>query len=463
MSSPPLLTVGPVRSQLRAIAVPMTLGFVALNSYSIVDTYFVGQLGTLPLAAMSFTFPVTFAMISIGLGIGIGTSSVVALLLGKGERDAVQRIVTHALMLGAVFGLIISIIGLATIESTFQLLGADDRTLPLITDYMQIYYFGSIFLILPMIGNFAIRATGDAMVPAIILVLSAMLNIILDPLLIFGLLGFPRLELQGAAIASVVSNCVTFIAAIIVLYRGERLILPGFFRFSGIWNSWQRLLHISIPVTATNLLVPITMGVITALVASFGPEAVAGFGVASRIESVVFIMIFALQSSVGPFVGQNYGSRQFHRVKSAVSFSINFCIAYSLVAAAILFVVSRPMAGFFDDDPIVLDVATTYLRIVPFSYAGFSVMMIAVAVFNALARPMPAAVLTFLKFFIVYLPLAWGLSILFGLNGVFWANALAHVVFGVVSYVWLRRFLNHIEGVVPSGVEQEDKAGGVFY
>ncbi len=258
----------------------------------------------------------TFAMISIGLGIGIGTSSVVALLLGKGERDAVQRIVTHALMFGAIFGLIISIIGLATIESTFQLLGADDRTLPLITDYMQIYYFGSIFLILPMIGNFAIRATGDAMVPAIILVLSAMLNIILDPLLIFGLLGFPRLELQGAAIASVVSNTVTFIAAIIVLYRGERLILPGFFRFSGIWNSWRRLLHISIPVTATNLLVPITMGVITALVASFGPEAVAGFGVASRIESVVFIMIFALQSSVGPFVGQNYGSRQFHRVKS---------------------------------------------------------------------------------------------------------------------------------------------------
>ena len=463
MLSPPLLTAGPVGLHLRALAVPMTLGFVALNSYSIADTYFVSQLGTLPLAAMSFTFPVTFAMISIGLGIGIGTSSVVARLLGKGERDVVQRITTHALMLGAVFGFLISVIGLVTIEPTFQALGADDRTLPLITDYMQIYYFGSIFLILPMIGNFAIRATGDAMVPAIILTFSAILNVILDPLLIFGLLGFPRLELQGAAIATVVANSVTFVAAITVLYRRERLILPGFLRFTGLWNSWQRLLHISIPVTITNLLVPITMGVITALVASFGPEAVAGFGVASRIESVVFIMIFALQSSVYPFVGQNYGSGQLRRVRNAVRFSINFCVAYGFVMAVILFIISRPTASFFDDDPVVIDVAAAYLRIVPFSYSGFGVMMIAVAVFNSLARPMPAAALTFLKFFIVYLPLAWGLSILFGLSGIFWANAISHLLFGFISYVWLKQFLKNLESVKPSSVEQADNAGWTFY
>ena len=463
MPSPPLLTAGPVGLHLRALAIPMTLGFVALNSYSIADTYFVSQLGTLPLAAMSFTFPVTFAMISIGLGIGIGTSSVVARLLGKGERDVVQRITTHALMLGVIFGFLISVIGLVTIEPAFQALGADDRTLPLITDYMQIYYFGSVFLILPMIGNFAIRATGDAMVPAIILAFSAILNIILDPLLIFGLLGFPRLELQGAAIATVAANSVTFVAAIAVLYRRERLILPGFLRFTGLWDSWQRLLHISIPVTATNLLVPITMGVITALVASFGPEAVAGFGVASRIESVVFIVIFALQSSVYPFVGQNYGSGQLLRVRNAVSFSINFCVAYGFVAAVILFIISRPTVSFFDDDPVVIDVAAAYLRIVPFSYAGFGVMMIAVAVFNSLARPMPAATLTFLKFFIVYLPLAWGLSALFGLNGIFWANALSHLLFGFISYVWLKRFLKNLESVMPSSVEQADNAGGTFY
>ena len=463
MSSLPRLTEGSVGLRLRALAVPMAIGFVALNSYSIADTYFVGQLGTLPLAAMSFTFPITFSMISVGLGIGIGTSSLVARLLGMGERKSVQRITTHALFLGVIFGLLISIIGLATIRPVFEALGADERTIPFITDYIEIYYLGSIFLILPMIGNFAIRATGDALVPAIILTLSAVLNIILDPLLIFGLLGFPRLELQGAAIATVVANSVTFVAAIFVLSKREKLILPGFLCFSGLWDSWKKLLHISVPVTATNLLVPVTMGVITALVASFGPGAVAGFGVASRIESVVFIAIFALQSSVGPFVGQNYGSGKLNRGQVAVNSSVNFFIFYGLLMTIILFATARPIATFFDDNPLVVDVVVAYLRIVPLSYTAFGIMMIAVAVFNSLARPMPAAVLTFLKFFVFYLPLAWGLSVLVGISGIFWANTISHLLFGVISYAWLRQFLKNIEGSVTLSRQQIDSSRGIFY
>ena len=140
----------------------MALGFAALNSYSIADTYFVGQLGTLPLAAMGFTFPVSFAMIAVGLGVGIGTSSVIARLLGTGDRATVQRITTHALMLSVIFGFFLLVVGLATLEPVFRALGADERTLPLITEYMRVYYLGSMFLILPMVGNFAIRATGDA-------------------------------------------------------------------------------------------------------------------------------------------------------------------------------------------------------------------------------------------------------------------------------------------------------------
>ena len=456
----PRLTAGPVGRHLRALAVPMAWGFVALNSYSIADTYFVGRLGTLPLAAMGFTFPITFAMVAAGLGVGIGTSSVIARLLGTAERETVQRITTHALMLGAAFGLVLLGLGLATIEPVFVALGADGRTLPLITEYMRVYYLGSIFLILPMVGNFAIRATGDAMVPAVILGLSAVLNVVLDPLLIFGLAGFPRLELQGAAIATVIANAVTVLASVTVLYRRERLILPGLLRFAGLWDSWRRLLHVGVPATATNLLIPVTMALITALVAGFGPEAVAGFGVASRVESVVFIAVFALQSSVGPFVGQNCGAGQFDRVTRAVRASTNFLIVYGLVTAAALFVIARPAVALFDDNPLVVDAAAAYMRIVPFTYGAFGAMMIAVACFNALGRPMPAAVLTFVKFFGVYLPLAWGLSMLMGLQGIFWANAFSHLAFGVIAFVWLRRCLRTLGAgaPAPAGTSERDRA-----
>ena len=423
----------------------MAVGFVALNSYSIADTYFVGQLGTLQLAAIGFTFPVAFTMVAIGLGVGIATSSVLARLLGTGDRGAVQRITTHALLLGALLGLALLVIGLATIEPVFLALGADERTLPLIREYMRPYYFGSVLFVLPMVGNFSLRAMGDSKVPAVILSLSAIVNIVLDPLLIFGLWGFPRLELQGAAIATVLANAVTVVASLTILYRRERMISWRYVNVDDLWDSWRRLLHIAIPATATNLLLPVTFAAITAMVAVYGPEAVAGFAVASRLESVVLIVIFAVQASVGPVVGQNYGAGHLDRVRGAISLSNRFLLIYSFVFAAILFMFARPMAGLFDENAVVVETATAYLRIVPITFGAFGLMMIALGSFNSLGRPMPPAILTFVKFFIVYLPLAWTLSRLMGITGIFWANAVSHVLLGIASAVWLRKALVSLE------------------
>ncbi len=423
----------------------MSVGFVALNSYTIADTYFVGQLGTLQLAAIGFTFPVAFTMVAIGLGIGIGTSSVIARLLGTGDHSAVQRITTHALLLGGLLGMILLAIGLATIDPVFRALGADDRTLPLIREYMRPYYLGSVLFILPMVGNFSLRAAGDSKVPAIILSLSALVNLALDPLLIFGLWGFPRLELQGAAIATVLANALTVIASLTILYRRERMIRGRYVGFDRLWDSWRRLLHVGMPATATNLLLPITFAAITAMVAVYGPESVAGFAVASRVESIVLIAVFALQASVGPIVGQNYGAGHIDRVRRAISLSNRFLLIYTLLLAGVLFVFARSMVGVFSDSPVVVETAVAYLRIVPVTYGAFGLMMIAVGGFNSLGRPMPAAVLTFVKFFIVYLPLAYILSRLTGITGIFWANAVSHLLFGIASLIWISRALKALE------------------
>src|SRR5690606_5457936 len=147
-------------------------------------------------------------------------------------------------------GLIVMAIGLASIDPIFGLLGADERTLPLVREYMEIYYFGGFLLILPLVGNFAIRSVGDARVPALILGISALVNVALDPLLIFGLWGFPRLELRGAAIATVIANGVTVIASLWILHRREHLIRLRYVNPVGLWDSWRRLLHVGVPATA---------------------------------------------------------------------------------------------------------------------------------------------------------------------------------------------------------------------
>ncbi len=419
----------------------MVLGLVSINSYSIADTYFVGQLGTLPLAAMGFTFPVAFTLMAFGLGVGIGTSSVLSRLLGTGEIDRVQRITTHALILGLFLGFVVTIVGLATIEPVFTALGADELTLPLVREYMEVYYFGGFLIILPMVGNFAMRAAGDARVPALILTIAALINIALDPLLIFGLLGFPRLELQGAALATVISNGLTVLASVAFLRWREHLIRARYLSFDKLLDSWRTVLHVAVPAIASNVLAPVTVGVITSFVAVFGPAAVAGFGVASRIESLVMIVIFAVTSSVGPFTGQNFGAGRLDRVRRFAWLSERFCVAYTLGAAVILFLVARPVVAIFDSNADVILTATIYLAIVPFSLSGFGVMLTAVAAFNALGKPMPAMTMTFVKLFLVYIPLAWLLARYFGLAGIFGANAVAHLAFGVVGFVMLRRML----------------------
>lgn len=430
----------------------MVVGLVSLNSYSIADTYFVGRLGTLPLAAMGFTFPVSFALIAIGLGVGIGASSLLARLLGNGDRASVQRITTHALMLAAVLGLVVMIAGLATIDPVFTALGADERTLPLIREYMEVYYFGGFLVILPMVGNFAMRAAGDARAPAVILTTSALVNIVLDPILIFGWLGVPALGLRGAAIATLIANAITVVASIYILHRRERLVLARYVGLEQLGDSWRRLLHVGVPATASNLLSPITVGVITAFVAAYGPAAVAGFGVASRIEAVVMIVIFAVTSSVGPFVGQNYGAGRLDRARAFAAMSDKFCIAYALAAAALLLLTGGRLASIFTESAEVVEAAALYLKIVPFSLAGFGVMLTAVAAFNALGRPLPATALTFIKLFLGYVPLAWLLSTIAGIEGIFWANAAAHLAFGVVGFVWFRRVVGRLD---PSRIAAE--------
>lgn len=448
MSSPdplPRLVQGSVGRHLWQLSLPMAIGLLSLNSYSIADTYFVGQLGTLPLAAMGFTFPVSFSLIAIGLGVGIGASSVLSRLLGSGDRARVQRITTHAMVLGAVLGLAVMVAGLASIEPVFRALGADEQTLPLIREYMEVYYFGGFLIILPMVGNFAMRAAGDARVPAVILTTSAVINIVLDPILIFGWLGFPALELRGAAIATVVANAVTVLASIYILARRENLIRFRFLSPADLLDSWGRILHVGVPAIASNLLSPMTVGVITSLVAVYGPASVAGFGVASRVEAVIMIIIFAVTSSVGPFVGQNFGARRLDRVREFARQSDRFCIFYALLAAVVLAIVSRPLAAVFNPNPDVVATARLYLLIVPFSLSGFGVMLTAVAAFNALGRPLPATGMTFIKLFLAYIPLAWLLSSLLGIEGIFVANAAAHLSFGVVGYVWFHRVLKRIE------------------
>ena len=434
----PRLTQGPVGESIRSLMLPMMLGMIAIISYNLADTYFVGQIGTLELAAISFTFPVSFIVGAITMGIGIGTSSVVARLFGAQEREEAERVTLHAIFLGVVIGACVVALGLATIEPVFSVLGADETTLPIIVEYMSIYYYGGIFLVMPMITNSVLRASGDAATPAKIMTTAAVLNVILDPILIFGYFGLPALGVEGAAIATVTANVITMIASISVVYFRDKLIQFTSLNLNEVMDSWRRILHVGIPSMTSSLVAPMTTAFITYQVAQFGQEAVAGFGVASRFEGLSLLALMALSAAVTPFVGQNFGGQKFDRVEDGIRWSYRFALVYGLAVAALLAAVGPLLVGLFTDNDVALETASLHMRIVPVSYAALGVAMIVNGAFNAVGKPLQAMITSLCRTILVYAPLAFLFAQLFGLVGIFAAACTANFIAGGVGGAWWR-------------------------
>ncbi|NND54682.1 MAG: MATE family efflux transporter [Gammaproteobacteria bacterium] len=432
------MTEGPPGPAIISLMIPMMIGMLALLSYSIADTWFIGRIGTMELAAVAFTFPVAFIVNALSMGLGIGTSSVASRLFGANELGQIQRITTHAALLAVIVGLCVLALGLSTIEPVFRLLGADDSTLPLIERYMSIYYFGGVFLIVPMIGNSVLRASGDAKTPSLLMTAGAIVNVILDPIFIFGWGPVPRMELEGAAYATVLANAMVGVLAIGIIYFRDQL-----FRFKKkdwpmLLDSWRRILHVGMPSMASSLVAPLTTAFITWQVAEFGQEAVAGFGVASRIEGVSLMALMALGAAITPFAGQNYGAGQYDRVMAGARYAWRWSTFYGLAVALVLFAGADYIAMFFTSDTTAITTSTMHLSLVPWSYGFLGISMICVSAFNAVGKPTPGMIISMTRTIIVYAPLAFLLASLLELQGVFLAAFLANIIAGLVGWTWFR-------------------------
>lgn len=440
------------------LAAPMALGLAAVIFFSVVDTFFVGRLGASALAAMGFTFPVVFFVSSVAMGVGVGLTSVVSRAIGGGDRQRVRRLVTDGLILANLLVLLAALAGLLTLEPLFRALGAPDDLLPLIADYMVPLYLGIGLVVIPMVGNSAIRATGDTKTPSLVMAIAGGANVVLDPLLIFGLGPFPRLELQGAALATVGSYGITLVASLWILGRRERLLCFDRPRLTEMLASWREILVIGVPAAATNALVPLAGGILTRLVAGFGPAAVAAYGVGTRIESLALIGITATAIALAPFVGQNFGADRCDRVRAAFRFAVRAALGYGLAVALLLALGARTVAGWFSDSAEVATFASAYLWWVPVSYGLFGAVLLASSTFNALGKPLRSTALVALRLFVLAVPLAWIGGRVFGVHGLFAGITAANAIAGFAAIRAGRHFLRGVEDDPTCHAEDEATA-----
>jgi putative MATE family efflux protein len=440
-----VLIEGPIGQILFKLTVPMIFGILGMVAFNLVDTFFVGQLGAIELAALSFTFPVVLVISSLAMGLGMGVAAVVSRAIGEGDSRKVREVTTDSLILAVLVVAIFIGIGLLTLEPIFRLIGANSATLPLIKQYMKIWYPGMIFVVIPMVGNNAIRGIGDTKTPSFIMLVAVFINCILDPLLIFGIGPFPRLELAGAAIATVVARASTLVVSLYVLIHREKMLIFARRALQSIRRSWKSILFIGLPAAGTRIIIPLVIGVITRLVSSYGPEAVAGFGVASRIEIFAMAVIWALASVIGPFAGQNWGAGRLDRVRTGIKKGERFTMAWGLGMFIILAMAAKPIASVFNDNPTVIKTIVTYLRIVPITFGLEGILILLAAALYVLHKPYHATGLVVIQMVVLYIPLAHVGSVLFGVPGIFMATAVAYGISGILAHILTRSVLGSLE------------------
>lgn len=414
--TPNPMTQAPVNRMLLRMAAPISLGMLSTFLFQIVDTYFVGQLGSAELAALAFSSTVYLVFVSIFMGFSVGVSSVVAKTAGGGDRGKAQGLTMVSLGLVLVLSIVFSLSAHVAIGPMFSALGASEEILPLIFEYMGILYLSFPFLMLGIVGSGAVRAIGVTKETEIIFAIAGVINLVFDWLLIFGKGPFPELGLAGAAWATALSFVFIFVGVGAILHRNGLLGIRDI--RSGI-QGLRDILKFAVPTISMQILVPVTGMFTTFLLAGYGAEAVAAFGVASRIEALALIGIFAVSMSITPFVAQNFGAGEHDRIDEAVVFAGKASIYFGVLLFGVLALAGPWIARIFSDDPVVIRFVGLYFKIVALSYGFQGIVNVTVAIFNGLQLPNVALRIMIIRTFFIVFPLLLAGSFL----GLWWLLA----------------------------------------
>lgn len=436
MSENAKLTRGSIPGHLVSQTLPMIIGVAAIMSIGLVDAYFIGQLGSEQLAAISFIFPITIAMGSIGVGVMVGINSVVARALGEGDDAKASRRGTLGLIFAVATGLATGAILYLALDPLFRLMQAPDNLLPYIRTYMAPFALGFPLQMTIMGVNGVLRGQGEARRTSIVSITYAAANWALDPILITGAFGIGGLGIIGAAYATLIGWSCGIVMGFWLMRQA-----PLSIAFADLKNCNKReqmlaMIRVAVPAAFSNSINPIGLAVLTALIASEGEAAVAGFGAAGRIQSFAVVPLLGLSGSIGAIVGQNWGAHQPDRARQALKLAFAFCIGWGLLIAAVLAFNGGWFAGFFTDDPAVEAQFDRYLTIAAWGYAGFGLLIVSNGALNAVDRASNALAQSAARVFLVMLPVAWLLRGAWGADAIYAGELAANVIGGAVA-AWI--------------------------
>lgn len=428
----------PMRRAVFLLAVPMVLELVLESTFAVVDIFFVAKLGPSAVATVGLTESYLFLLYSVAMGLAMGVTALVARRVGEGKREEAAVTAVQAIFVALLASVVPAVVGIAWAQDLLRLMGGDAWSIEHGYRYTQWMLGGNAVIMLLFVINAIFRGAGDAAIAMRVLWLSNGLNILLCPLLIFGLGPVPALGIEGAGMATNIGRGIGVLFQLWVLFRGGQHI-----RVVASQLAWRGAVLWQIVRTSLGgvgqMIVAMTSWIfLMRILASIGSEAVAGATIAIRIMMFTMMPAWGMSNAAATLVGQNLGADQPDRAEAAVWRIGWYNMAYLLVVAALFFLFPRGLVGFFTGDAQVVAIGAEWLRILSYSLFVYGWWMVSVQAFNGAGDTMTPTRINLVFFWLIQIPLAWLLALHLNLrhSGVFWAVFVSETAVGVFT-LWL--------------------------
>ena len=370
----------------RKMAVPAMVGTLFQTLYNVVDTFFAGKISPEALSALSKSFPIYFIIIATSIGVTVAGTSLIGNSIGERDNKKTLNYFSHIIYYGILISIFITFLGLYFSEKVFFLMGSTEEVALLGLEYTNIIYLGSILFILVVSLNSLLHAEGDTKTYRNVLVLSFLLNILLNPILIFGFLFIPAFGVKGIGIATIISQFVSFVIILFKAFKNERVrnitnehLLPKLLFFKNIFFQ-------SMPITVSICGYALAAAIIFTYVGQSGEYAVAGYGVGTRIEQVVLLPILGINTAIISIIAQNYGANNLYRIKETYFTAIKYAFIIMITAGTLVFLSASVITSFFSNDPEVIEYGKRYLKISAFVLPAYPVFFLSNGFFMALKK-----------------------------------------------------------------------------
>ena len=427
---------------------PFSIAVLALISTGIVDTIYLGRLtdpdrpnlAIMALAALGVAFPITFFGNSANIGLGAGTMSAVSRALGQGDVEKAKRHAAAAILLAlTVMSCLVTLMLLCS-PFIIRLTGASEQVAQMAQSYVYISLPGLIIISVASMCNNILRAAGEAALPSSIMIIGAVININLDPFLIFGWGPFPRLEVQGAALATLIGNIIGGLFGIYIVIFHRKALSFAQMSLGSIKRAWKIVGQVGLPAAGTNTIVPLATWIVVAIIGNvLGEVDLAAFTVASRAEMLSVGLLYALSACIGAITGRNGGAGNTDRVREAFRVCYIICVIWSTLTAVLLMVFANEAAHIFTNDETLISKVMPYFFIVPATIFGYGFVFVSAAGLNAIGRPIYGLVYTIIRSLILYVGLIYIGVHMAGLLGAYMGIAAANIISGGIAIFWTLR------------------------